>query len=40
MITPILESERLILRPLLMDDADHIFKSWTYESKDYYLVIE
>lgn len=29
MKTPILETERLILRPLSLDDAEHIFKTWT-----------
>lgn len=29
MKTPILETNRLILRPLRLDDAEHIFKSWT-----------
>ncbi len=29
MKTPILESERIILRPLKVSDAEHIFKSWT-----------
>lgn len=29
METPVLESERLILRPLTVNDAEHIYKSWT-----------
>lgn len=29
MKTPILETERMILRPLTVDDAEPIFKSWT-----------
>lgn len=29
MITPVLESKRMILRPLSLNDANHIFKSWT-----------
>lgn len=29
MTTPILESERIILRPLTTSDANHIFESWT-----------
>jgi ribosomal-protein-alanine N-acetyltransferase len=29
MTTPVLESERIILRPLLVSDAEHIFQSWT-----------
>lgn len=29
MVTPILESERIILRPLRVDDANHIFQKWT-----------
>lgn len=29
MITPILESERIILRPLVVDDAEYIYQSWT-----------
>ncbi len=29
MITPVLESKRIILRPLTLNDANHIFKSWT-----------
>lgn len=29
MITPVLESERIILRPLVVDDAEHIYQSWT-----------
>lgn len=29
MDTPILETERLILRPLSLNDAEHIFKTWT-----------
>jgi ribosomal-protein-alanine N-acetyltransferase len=29
MVTPILESKRIILRPLSLDDANHIFKNWT-----------
>jgi len=29
METPILQTERLILRPLSLDDAEHIFKTWT-----------
>ncbi|HEX2952943.1 MAG TPA: GNAT family N-acetyltransferase [Bacillota bacterium] len=29
MKTPILESERIVLRPLSLNDAEHIFKSWT-----------
>ena len=29
MITPILESERITLRPLVVNDAEHIYKSWT-----------
>ena len=29
MKTPILETERLILRPLSLDDVEHIYKRWT-----------
>ncbi len=29
MITPVLESNRIILRPLSLSDANHIFNSWT-----------
>lgn len=29
MKTPVLETDRLILRPLSLDDAEHIFKTWT-----------
>lgn len=29
MITPILESERIILRPLSLKDAEDIYKNWT-----------
>ena len=29
MKTPILETERLILRPLTLNDSEHIFKTWT-----------
>ncbi|HKL79786.1 MAG TPA: GNAT family N-acetyltransferase [Mobilitalea sp.] len=29
MITPILESQRMILRQPTLKDAEHIFKSWT-----------
>ncbi len=29
MKTPILESKRIILRPLSLNDAEHIFKCWT-----------
>lgn len=29
MKTPILETERVVLRPLRLDDAETIFKSWT-----------
>ena len=29
MITPVLESERIILRPLVVGDAEHIYQSWT-----------
>ncbi len=29
MITPRLESERIVLRPLSLNDAEHIYKSWT-----------
>jgi len=29
MQTPILETERMILRPITVEDAEHIFKSWT-----------
>jgi len=29
MKTPILETERLVLRPLAVSDAEHIYKSWT-----------
>lgn len=33
MITPVLESKRMILRPLSLNDANHIFKSWTSDSE-------
>lgn len=33
MKTPILESKRIILRPLSFYDAEHIFKSWTADSE-------
>lgn len=33
MITSKLESKRIILRPLLLEDAEHIFKSWTSDSE-------
>ncbi len=33
MITPVLESKIMILRPLSLNDADHIFKSWTSDSE-------
>jgi len=33
MITPILESERIILRPLSLNDAEDIYKSWTSDSE-------
>jgi [ribosomal protein S5]-alanine N-acetyltransferase len=33
MITPILENERLILRPLILKDAEHIYNSWTSDSE-------
>ena len=29
MITPVLQTERLVLRPLKLEDAEHIFKSWS-----------
>ncbi len=29
MITPLLESKRIILRPLVVGDAEHIYNSWT-----------
>lgn len=29
MRTPVLETERLILRPLSVDDAETIYKNWT-----------
>ena len=29
MKTPILESKRIILRPLTIDDAENIYRSWT-----------
>jgi len=29
MKTPILQTERLLLRPLKLEDAEHIFKSWS-----------
>lgn len=29
MITPILESDRILLRPLSVKDAEHIYKNWT-----------
>ncbi len=32
METPILETERLILRPLSLSDATHIFKTWTNDT--------
>jgi len=33
MITPILESKRIILRSLSLNDSNHIFKSWTSDSE-------
>lgn len=33
MITPILESERIILRPLSLNDAEDIYRSWTSDSE-------
>lgn len=33
MITPILESKRIILRPLSLNDAEDIYKSWTSDSE-------
>ncbi|ABW18687.1 GNAT family N-acetyltransferase [Alkaliphilus oremlandii] len=33
MITPILESKRILLRPLSINDARHIFKRWTSDSE-------
>ncbi len=32
MITPILESKRIILRPLSVNDAEDIYKKWTSDS--------
>ena len=29
METPILQTNRLVLRPLKLNDAEHVFKSWT-----------
>jgi len=29
MITPVLQTDRLFLRPLKLEDAEHIFKSWS-----------
>ena len=29
MKTPILETDRMILRPLTVEDSEHVFKSWT-----------
>lgn len=31
--TPILESKRIVLRPLSINDAEHIYKSWTSDSE-------
>lgn len=33
MITPILESKRIVLRPLSLNDAEHVYKSWTSDSE-------
>lgn len=33
MITPILESKRIILRPLSVNDAEDIYKNWTSDSE-------
>lgn len=33
MQTPVLETERLILRPLYKEDAEHIFKTWTSDPR-------
>lgn len=33
MITPVLESERIILRPLALDDAENIYERWTSDSE-------
>jgi ribosomal-protein-alanine N-acetyltransferase len=33
MITPILESERIILRPLSLNDTENIYRSWTSDSE-------
>jgi len=33
MITPILESERIILRPLALNDAEDIYVGWTSDSE-------
>ena len=33
MITPIIETERMILRPLTVADADDIFERWTTDER-------
>lgn len=33
MIIPIIETERLILRPLKIEDAEHIFNTWTSDPR-------
>jgi ribosomal-protein-alanine N-acetyltransferase len=31
--TPVLETDRLILRPLKLDDAEHIYKNWSSDAQ-------
>ncbi|TYQ15270.1 UNVERIFIED_CONTAM: ribosomal-protein-alanine N-acetyltransferase [Acetivibrio alkalicellulosi] len=33
MRTPILETDRLMLRPLKLDDAEHIYKNWSSDTE-------
>lgn len=39
MTTPILESERLILRPLSINDAEHIYQSWTSDPEVAWFMV-